>query len=112
MNMPKRLDCHCCNDCWCKLSGAATRLAVVSRKAAMQELNLKFIRLYLIEYTLPNVVANRLASPFAERYLTAMEQPRLNAIYQARRKPYEFDTCEPQVRAVKEGKNKLHALSK
>ena len=41
-----------------------------------------------------------------------MEQPRLNAIYQARRKPYEIDTCEPQVRAVQEGKIKLHALSK
>jgi AraC family L-rhamnose operon regulatory protein RhaS len=41
-----------------------------------------------------------------------MEQPRLNAIYQARRKPYEIDTCEPQVRAVQEGKIKLHALTK
>jgi AraC family L-rhamnose operon regulatory protein RhaS len=41
-----------------------------------------------------------------------MEQPRLKAIYQARRKPYEIDTCEPQVRAVQEGKIKLHALTK
>src|SRR6266478_6757226 len=41
-----------------------------------------------------------------------MEQPRLNAIYQARRKPYEIDTCEPQVRAVRDGKIKLHALTK
>jgi AraC family L-rhamnose operon regulatory protein RhaS len=41
-----------------------------------------------------------------------MEQPRLKAIYQARRKPYEIDTCEPQVRAVEEGKIKLHALTK
>src|SRR6266851_1320852 len=41
-----------------------------------------------------------------------MEQPRLKAIYQDRRKPYEIDTCEPQVRAVREGKIKLHALTK
>jgi len=41
-----------------------------------------------------------------------MEQPRLKAIYQTRRKPYEIDTCEPQVRAVQEGKIKLHALTK
>jgi AraC family L-rhamnose operon regulatory protein RhaS len=41
-----------------------------------------------------------------------MEQPRLKAIYQPRRKSYEIDTCEPQVRAVEEGKIKLHALTK
>src|ERR1700744_237450 len=41
-----------------------------------------------------------------------MEQPLLKAIYQARRKPYEIDTCEPQIRAVEEGKIKLHALTK
>lgn len=41
-----------------------------------------------------------------------MEQPRLKAIYQVRRKPYEIDTCEPQVRAVQAGKIKLHALTK
>jgi len=41
-----------------------------------------------------------------------MEQPLLKAIYQTRRKPYEIDTCEPQVRAVQEGKIKLHALTK
>jgi len=41
-----------------------------------------------------------------------MEQPRLKAIYQTRRKPYEIDTCEPQVRAVQAGKIKLHALTK
>ncbi len=41
-----------------------------------------------------------------------MEQPRLNSIYRVRRKPYEIDTCEPQVRAVREGKIKLYALTK
>jgi len=41
-----------------------------------------------------------------------VEQPRLHSIYQVRRKPYEIDTCEPQVRAVREGKIKLYALTK
>src|SRR5882724_4702780 len=41
-----------------------------------------------------------------------MQQPRLGAIYHTRRKPYEIDTCEPQVQAVQEGKIKLHALTK
>jgi len=41
-----------------------------------------------------------------------MEQPRLHAIYQASRKPYEIDTCEPQIRAVQQGKIKMHALTK
>src|SRR5882724_2275656 len=41
-----------------------------------------------------------------------MEQPRLHAIYQDCRKPYEIDTCEPQIRAVQQGKIKMHALTK
>ena len=41
-----------------------------------------------------------------------MEQPRLKAIYQTRRGRYQIDTCEPQMRAVREGKIKLHALTK
>jgi AraC-like DNA-binding protein len=41
-----------------------------------------------------------------------MEQPRLKSIYRVRRGPYQIDTCEPQVRAVREGKIKLHALTK
>ncbi len=41
-----------------------------------------------------------------------MEQPRLQSIYQVRRGRYQIDTCAPQVRAVQEGKIKLHALTK
>jgi len=41
-----------------------------------------------------------------------VDQPRLDAIYQARRKSYVIDTCEPQIRAVREGKIKMHALTK
>jgi hypothetical protein len=35
-----------------------------------------------------------------------MEQPRLKAIYQARRKLCDIDIGEPQVRAAQEGKTK------
>jgi len=41
-----------------------------------------------------------------------VEQPRLKSIYQARNGRYQIDTCEPQVRAVEEGKIRLHALTK
>jgi len=41
-----------------------------------------------------------------------VEQPRLKSIYQARNGRYQIDTCEPQVRAVQEGKIRLHALTK
>jgi AraC-like DNA-binding protein len=41
-----------------------------------------------------------------------VEQPRRKSIYQVGGKPYEIDTCEPQVRAVQEGKIKLYALTK
>jgi len=67
--MPKRLDCHCCNDCWRKLvSGAALTLATIIRKTARQELNLKFIELCFVVSTMPNAALNRLANLFAERY--------------------------------------------
>src|SRR5258706_9635524 len=41
-----------------------------------------------------------------------MQQPRPKSIYQTHRRPYRIDTCEPQMRAVREGKIKLHALTK
>jgi AraC family L-rhamnose operon regulatory protein RhaS len=41
-----------------------------------------------------------------------VEQPRLKSIYQVRQGRYQIDTCEPQVRAVQEGKITLHALTK
>jgi AraC-like DNA-binding protein len=41
-----------------------------------------------------------------------MQRPRLKSIYQARQGPYQIDTCEPQMRAAREGKIQLHALTK
>lgn len=41
-----------------------------------------------------------------------MEQPPLKPIYQERRKQYQIDSCEPQLRAVQQGKIQLHALTK
>lgn len=41
-----------------------------------------------------------------------VEQPRIKSIYRTRRGQYQIDTCEPQVRAVREGKITLHALTK
>ncbi len=41
-----------------------------------------------------------------------MELPRPKSIYQARHSRYQIDTCEPQLRAIHEGKIKLHALTK
>src|SRR5260370_1794225 len=54
----------------------------------------------------------RLAIPFGDLYKTYVEQPRLKSIYQTRDGRYQIDTCEPQMRAVREGKIKLHALTK
>src|SRR5947207_7258239 len=41
-----------------------------------------------------------------------MEQPGLNTADRSRRRPYKIDTCKPQIRAVEQGKIKLHALTK
>ena len=41
-----------------------------------------------------------------------MEHARLKSIYQTRDGQYQIDTCKPQMRAVREGKIKLHALTK
>jgi len=46
------------------------------------------------------------------RIFNIVEQPRLKSIYHAPRGRYEIDTCKPQLRAMKEGKIRLHALTK
>ncbi len=41
-----------------------------------------------------------------------MQQPRLKPIYKTPQGQYQIDTCKPQLRAIREGKIKLYALTK
>ena len=41
-----------------------------------------------------------------------MQQPRLKSIYKTPHGQYQIDTCKPQLRAIREGKIKLYALTK